>query len=65
LQNGGRQLEYEDQDPRIHRKWLEAMKLSGVPSEMGEIFDEHHILQLPAEELTGVIKMPKSSGPAE
>jgi hypothetical protein len=25
VQQGGRQIEYEDQDPRIHRKWLEAM----------------------------------------
>ena len=64
IQQGGRQLEYEDQDPRIHRKWLEAMQKSGVASEMGESFDEPAILALPAEALTGVIRQPQSIGPA-
>ncbi len=64
IQQGGRQLEYEDQDPRIHRKWLEAMRQSGVASEMGEIFDEPAILALPPEALTGVIRQPGSIGPA-
>jgi hypothetical protein len=62
LQDGGRQLEYEDQDPRIHYKWLQELATTGVPSEMGEIFDEKAIAKLPASELQGVIKMPKSSG---
>ncbi len=31
IQKGGRQIEYEDQDPRIHRKWLEAIAQNGVP----------------------------------
>jgi hypothetical protein len=57
-------LEYEDQDPRIHRKWLEAMRETGVPSEMGEIFDEPAIMALPADSLTGVIRTPRSVGPA-
>jgi hypothetical protein len=64
IQQGGRQLEYEDQDPRIHRKWLEALRETGVPSEMGEIFDEAAILALPPETLTGVIRQPGSIGPA-
>jgi hypothetical protein len=65
LSQGGRQLEYEDQDPRIHRKWLEALRQTGVPSEMGEIFDEPAILELPQEALTGVIRMPRgTAGPA-
>ena len=64
LQQGGRQLEYEDQDPRIHRKWLEALRETGVVSEMGDTFDEPAILELPPEALTGVIRTPKSSGPA-
>jgi hypothetical protein len=64
LTKGGRQLEYEDQDPRIHRKWLEAMRVTGVTSEMGEIFDEPAIMALPPEELTGVIRTPRSTGPA-
>ena len=62
LQDGGRQLEYEDQDPRIHRKWLDALDLTGVKSQMGEIFDEPKVLSLSLEDLTGVIKMPKSNG---
>jgi len=64
IQQGGRQIEYEDQDPRLHRKWLEAMAANGVPSKMGDIFDEPAIMALPQSELTGVIKTPKSIGPA-
>jgi uncharacterized RmlC-like cupin family protein len=64
VQQGGRQIEYEDQDPRIHRKWLEALVETGVPSEMGDIFDEKKILALPKESLTGVIRTPASIGPA-
>lgn len=64
LAQGGRQVEYEDQDPRVHRKWLEALQRTGVPSEMGETFDEPSILALPQESLTGVIRTPQSTGPA-
>ena len=64
VQQGGRQIEYEDQDPRIHRKWLEAMKETGVPSEMGDLFNEPAIMALGPEKLTGVISTPRSTGPA-
>ena len=64
VQQGGRQIEYEDQDPRIHRKWLEAIRQTGVNSEMGDIFDEPSVLALPPEKLTGVISTPRSIGPA-
>jgi hypothetical protein len=64
VQLGGRQIEYEDQDPRIHRKWLEAIRKNGVESEMSDIFDEPAILALPPETLTGVIQTPRSIGPA-
>lgn len=30
LKEGGNQIEYEDQDPRIHALWLEEMRKSGV-----------------------------------
>ncbi|HZS64440.1 MAG TPA: hypothetical protein VFA53_08095 [Xanthobacteraceae bacterium] len=30
LKEGGGQIEYEDQDPRIHRMWLEEMKKNNV-----------------------------------
>ena len=39
----------EDQDPRIHRKWLDAIAKTGVASEMGDIFDEPAILALSEE----------------
>jgi hypothetical protein len=64
VQQGGRQIEYEDQDPRIHRKWLEAIRETGVKSEMSDVFDEPAILALPPEALTGVIQTPRSIGPA-
>jgi hypothetical protein len=64
IQQGGRQVEYEDQDPRIHRKWLEELQKTGVTSEMGDIFDENAILAIPKAQLTGPIKTPKSIGPA-
>jgi hypothetical protein len=64
ISQGGRQIDYEEQDPRIHHKWLQAMQQAGVASQMGEVFDEPAILQLPVESLTGVIRSPKSIGPA-
>ncbi len=64
VKQGGRQIEYEDQDPRVHRKWLEAIRETGVASEMGEIFDEAAVMNLPAEALTGVIQTPHLVGPA-
>lgn len=64
IQDGGRQIEYLDQDPRLHRKWLEAIKANGVKSQMGDIFDEPAIMALDPKTLTGPIKMPRSIGPA-
>jgi hypothetical protein len=64
IQNGGRQIENEDQDPRVHRKWLDAIKANGVKSEMGDIFDEEAIMALDPDDLTGVIQSPPSIGPA-
>ena len=45
IKEGGRQIEYEDQDPRIHRIFLEELQKTGVPSEMGKHFDEEKILK--------------------
>ena len=64
IQQGGRQVEYEDQDPRVHRKWLDAIDENGVASDMGDIFDEPKIRALKPEEMTGAIYTPKSIGPA-
>ena len=64
VKNGGRQIEYEDQDPRIHRKFLEEIAKTGAKSEMGDLFDEAAILKIPKEQLTGLIQTPQSKGPA-
>jgi len=64
VKKGGRQIEYEDQDNRVHRKYLDELEKTGIPSQMGDVFDEPAILALPGESLTGVIKTPISSGPA-
>lgn len=64
VQQGGRQIEYLDQDPRVHRKWLDAIAKNGVKSEMGDIFDEDEIMALAPDKLTGVIQTPQSIGPA-
>jgi len=34
LKDGGDQIEYVDQDPRIHRIWLAQMKKTGAPARM-------------------------------
>jgi len=36
LKLGGDQIEYEDQSPRIHQMFVEAMRKSGVPVKMSE-----------------------------
>lgn len=64
IQDGGRQIEFEDQDPRIHRRWLEAIAKTGVESQMGDVFDEEEILALPEAKLRGEIQSPRSIGPA-
>jgi mannose-6-phosphate isomerase-like protein (cupin superfamily) len=44
VKKGGRQIEYADQDPRIHRKWLEEIAKTGVTSDMGSYIDERPYL---------------------
>ena len=34
VKEGGDQIEYEDQDPRIHRIWLEDMRRNGAAPKM-------------------------------
>jgi mannose-6-phosphate isomerase-like protein (cupin superfamily) len=43
VNEGGIQINYEDQDPRIHQIWLEELGKTGVPSKMGKYFDEARI----------------------
>lgn len=40
VEEGGAQIEYENQLPHIHKIWLDEMDRKNIPSEMGEIFDE-------------------------
>ena len=40
VRDGGAQIEYSDQDPRIHEIYLSELAKNGVVSQMGEIFDE-------------------------
>ena len=37
IKEGGDQIEYEDQDPRIHPIWLAEMKKAGVPAQDGDV----------------------------
>ncbi len=43
VEDGGTQIEYENQMPQIHKMWLSDMDRKGIPSEMGEIFDEEKV----------------------
>jgi hypothetical protein len=43
VKDGGLQIDYGDQDPRIHALWLREMAKAGVPSRMGKYFDEARI----------------------
>jgi mannose-6-phosphate isomerase-like protein (cupin superfamily) len=45
IQEGGAQINYEDQDPRIHAIWLRELSDTGVASRMGRHFDEERIRQ--------------------
>jgi mannose-6-phosphate isomerase-like protein (cupin superfamily) len=63
VSQGGRQIDYEEQDPRVHRKWLDAIAETGVASDMSDLFDEPAIRKLPQSELTGVIRTPEATVP--
>ena len=64
VKQGGRQIEYEDQDPRIHRKFLRAIKENHVTSLMSDVFDEAAVMKLSEESLAGPIRTPELKGPA-
>ncbi|MBX9738936.1 MAG: hypothetical protein K2X62_02625 [Beijerinckiaceae bacterium] len=40
VREGGMQIDYAEQDARIHAIWLEEMAKAGVPSDMGRYIDE-------------------------
>ena len=40
VNKGGAQIEYENQDPRIHKIFLEELAKSGAKSLMGKFIDE-------------------------
>jgi hypothetical protein len=38
IKQGGNQIEFEDQDPRIHALWLDEMKKAGITPGMEKYF---------------------------
>ena len=44
VKEGGFQIEYEDQDPRIHRIFLDELAKAGIRCKMGEFLDEAMLL---------------------
>jgi hypothetical protein len=48
VQEGGCQIEYEDQDRRIHGIYLEELRKHGVTSRMGKFIDETAYAKSPA-----------------
>lgn len=40
VKEGGAQIEYADQDPRIHELWLRELEQNGVKSQMSDYIDE-------------------------
>jgi hypothetical protein len=48
LKEGGGQIEYEDQDPRIHRMWLEAMRQNGATPRMEKFVPTPEDMKAPA-----------------
>ncbi|MCH8858320.1 MAG: hypothetical protein IID54_01925 [Proteobacteria bacterium] len=40
LKEGGDQIEYEDQDPRIHKIWLEEVRKNGITPRMEKFFPQ-------------------------
>ena len=45
VKDGGFQIEYEDQDPRVHRFFLDELEKQGVGCRMGEFMDETVLLK--------------------
>ena len=43
IRDGGLQVDYADQDPRLHRMWLEEIDRAGIASRMSKYFDEDAI----------------------
>ena len=48
IKEGGDQIEYEDQDPRIHRIWLEDMRKNGAPAKMEKYIPTPEDMKAPA-----------------
>jgi uncharacterized RmlC-like cupin family protein len=48
VQDGGCQIEYEDQDKRIHAIFLEELANTGAQSKMGQFIDEARYAKTPA-----------------
>jgi quercetin dioxygenase-like cupin family protein len=54
IKEGGDQIEYDDQDPRIHRLWLEEMKVHDVEPKMEKFIpNERHAADVPERTSAG------------
>jgi hypothetical protein len=47
VKHGGCQIEYEDQDPRIHQIFLDELAKYGVGSKMASFIDETKYMKAP------------------
>jgi hypothetical protein len=47
VKEGGAQVEYEDQDPRVHQIWLDEIAKHGVESRMSKFIDETRFKRKP------------------
>ena len=45
IKKGGDQIEYEDQDPRIHPLWLAEMAKNGLEPKMDKFFPAERVLE--------------------
>ena len=51
VRDGGAQIEYEDQEPRIHKIYLDELAKNGAQSTMGAFIDETPYQGAPAKAL--------------
>jgi uncharacterized RmlC-like cupin family protein len=57
VRDGGCQIEYEDQDPRIHEIYLTELAKHGVPSKMVEFIDESLYRDRPGLAAAGKVRV--------
>ena len=63
VQDGGCQIEYADQDPRIHRIFLEELGKRGVASGMGKFINEIAAKSIAGEDASGRLRPSSQATP--